>query len=99
MDYEKYIKIPMVIVSDKNISNSAKILYGYVLLLSHLNGYCYATNRKLSKFLGTTSRTITKLIKELKDRDYIELKYINVSTRKIYINNNIKTSITVDNVF
>lgn len=99
MDYEKYIKIPMTIVSDKNISTSAKILYGYILLLSHLNGYCYATNKQLSGFLGTTNRTITKLIKELKDRDYTRLKYINISTRKIYINNNIKTSIPVDNVF
>lgn len=40
MDFNNYIKIPMFVVDDYNISGNAKMLYGKLLLLSHKEGYC-----------------------------------------------------------
>lgn len=45
MDYDKYVKIPMFIILDRNICNNNKILYGIIILLSHKEGYCYADNK------------------------------------------------------
>lgn len=81
----KYLKIPKIIVDSKKICSSSKILYGYILLLCHQNGYCYATNKFLAKTLNVTSRTITRLIKELKDSNFIKISYTENNIRKIYL--------------
>lgn len=44
MDYDKYVKIPMFIILDRNICVGNKLLYGMIMLLSHKEGYCYADN-------------------------------------------------------
>lgn len=51
MDYDKYVKIPMFIILDRNICNNNKILYGIIILLSHKEGYCYADNKYLGNWL------------------------------------------------
>ncbi len=48
-----------------------KLLYGIILLLSYVRDYCFADNTYLAETLNTTNRTITRLIKELKDSNYI----------------------------
>lgn len=42
MNYDNYIKIPIILLFDDNVSYSAKLLYGLLVLLSHQEGYCYA---------------------------------------------------------
>ncbi len=81
-----YIKIPLNIIEDKDLSSSAKILYGYLLLLTHRKGYCYASNDYLKEVLGISSRSITRLLRKLKNNHYISLKYEINYKRKIYIN-------------
>lgn len=44
MNYEKYLKIPMKLLLDKNITANAKLLFGLLLVLSIKEGYCYADN-------------------------------------------------------
>lgn len=51
MDYDKYVKIPMFIILDRNVCNNNKILYGIIILLSHKEGYCYADNKYLGNWL------------------------------------------------
>lgn len=41
-----YLKIPESVLSNKNICATSKILYGYISLLCHQNGYWYSTNGK-----------------------------------------------------
>ncbi len=48
-----------------------KLLYGIILVLSYVRDYCFADNTYLAETLNTTNRTITRLIKELKDSNYI----------------------------
>lgn len=55
----------------KNICANAKLLYGVIIVLFYIRNYCFADNTYLVETLNTTRRTITRLIKELKDNDYI----------------------------
>ena len=71
MDNNKYVKIPVSVLMDKNICANAKLLYGVIIVLSYIKNYCFADNTYLAETLNTTRRTITRLIKELKDNDYI----------------------------
>ena len=86
--YEKYSKIPIKVKNDKNICLNAKLLYGDIKLLCHCKGYCFATNGFLANNLGVTSRTITRILKELENAGFIRIEYC-CNQRKIYINENI----------
>ncbi len=81
----KYCKIPSLVKNNHNICSNAKLLYGDILLLCHQNGYCYASNKFLANSLGVSTRTITKLIKELKDANLVNIFYTNKNKRRIYI--------------
>ena len=80
-----YLKIPDFVLSSKKICATSKILYGYISLLCHQNGYCYATNSFLGKTLKVTPRTITRLVRELKDANLITISYTEDHVRRIYL--------------
>lgn len=86
MDYDKYVKIPMFIILDRNVCNNNKILYGIIILLSHKEGYCYADNKYLGNWLGVCPRRISGLLRELSANNYITMEYKHKFQRKIYIN-------------
>ena len=95
MENNKYVKIPVSVLMDKNICANAKLLYGVIIVLSYIRNYCFADNTYLAETLNTTRRTITRLIK---DNDYIYIvndKY----KRKIYIKDVPTSSINVEDLF
>ena len=69
----KYINIPSKLVFDPNIPALAKIIYGQLKVLSYKNGVCEISNNSLSKWNNCSERTITRIIKILKDNGYIEI--------------------------
>ena len=83
---------------DKNICANAKLLYGVIIALSYIRNYCFADNTYLAETLNTTRRTITRLIKELKDNDYIYIVN-DKNKRKIYIKDVPTSSINVEDLF
>lgn len=98
MDNNKYVKIPVSVLTDKNICANAKLLYGVIIVLSYIRNYCFADNTYLAETLNTTRRTITRLIKELKNNDYIYI--INDKhKRKIHIKDVPTSSINVEDLF
>ena len=99
MNFDKYLKIPMFLADDKNIGNSGKLLYARLLLLTYKEGYCYADNNYLGNLIGVGSRRITKLLKELSDNNYITMEYKHKFQRKIYINKDKYTSVTLEELF
>ena len=99
MKIVKYVKIPLFIIKDSNISFSGKILYGILLLLSYKTGYCFANNKFLSIIMGIGERRITALLKILKDNDYIFIEYKHKFQRKIFINKEKFTSIKLENLY
>lgn len=67
-------------------------------MLSYVRGYCFADNSYLSEILNTTNRTITRLIKELKDSNYIYITN-EKHKRKIYIKDVSTSSIDIEDLF
>ena len=98
MDNNKYVKIPVSVLMDKSICANAKLLYGVIIVLSYIRKYCFADNIYLAETLNTTRRTITRLIKELKDNDYIYIVN-DKHKRKIYIKDVPTSSINVEDLF
>ena len=94
----KYVKIPISVLMDKSISSNAKLLYGVIVVLSYVRDYCFADNTYLAETLNTTNRTITRLIKELKDSNYIYITN-EKHKRKIYIKDVPASSIDIENLF
>ena len=85
---EKYIRIPMEVLNDENITSSAKLLLGVIISFSN-NKYqvAFANNARYARALDLAPRTITRLIKELKDQNYIIVKFDCYGTsRKISVN-------------
>ena len=99
MNFDKYLKILMFLADDKNIGHSGKLLYARLLLLTYKEGYCYADNNYLGNLIGVGSRRITKLLKELSDNNYITMEYKHKFQRKIYINKDKYTSVTLEEMF
>lgn len=90
----KYVKTPISVLTDKSISPNTKLLYGVIVVLSCVRDYCFVDNRYLAETLNTTNRTITRLIKGLKDSNYIYItneKY----KRKIHIKDVSTSSIDI----
>ena len=50
------------------------LLYGLIEVLSHKEGFCYATNSFLAAQLGLTPGTITNLLHRLKQKDWITVQ-------------------------
>ena len=98
MDNNKYVKIPVSVLMDKSICANAKLLYGVIIVLSYIRNYFFADNTYLAETLNTTRRTITRLIKELKDNDYIYIVN-DKHKRKIYIKDVPVSSINVEDLF
>ena len=85
---ESFIRIPMEVLNDKSISSSAKLVLGLIISFSS-NKYqvAFASNAKYARTLGLSSRTITRSIKNLKDKNYIIVKFSPYGTsREISVN-------------
>lgn len=81
----KYINIPSVILFDSHIPALAKLLYGELKVLSYKNDVCEVSNRFLAKHNNCSPKTITRMLKVLKERNYIEIIDECIS-RKIKVN-------------
>lgn len=88
---------------EKKISDSAGKLYSFLFthcIYYHNNGYCGLSNLNISKEIGTSEKSVERLLKELRDKDMIVIKNPNKRTnktgesRQIHINS--KNYITED---
>lgn len=86
---------PIKITSRRDLSSGAKNLYGLIYSYSYDKkqkkpvGYCYALNPHMAECFGTDIRTVSRWLKELKDKDliYIEKNWEagRVKSRHIFI--------------
>ena len=70
---DSFIMIPASVLDDGRLTESCKMLYGYIVLLSARSGYCFASNAHLASRFGRTARTIARWLTELKELGYIEI--------------------------
>ncbi len=60
-----YIQVPLSLMSRKDISQTAKLLYGLIVCLSHQAGYCYASDDYIAERIGVSKRQTQRAITEL----------------------------------
>ena len=86
------IGIPAEVLFNPELSNTQRILFGFIRNLSHSPKGCWASNRYLAKCLKTKPQTITNGVTKLKDLYYIEVEYHTMLNglqgRNIFINKN-----------
>lgn len=84
-----YAIIPANVRYDSRLKPNAKLLYGEITALSNKEGFCWAKNEYFADLYKLSERNIQRLICNLKDAGYLEIKIdqTSINTRKIYLKN------------
>lgn len=88
MNGEYYINIPSKVLHNKNLKPNSKILYGEIARLSQKDGYCYASNKYLGELLNIKEKSVSRLLKELKESGLVKSEEIieyGLTKRYLYI--------------
>lgn len=94
-----YSIIPASVRYDQDLKANEKLLYSEITVLCNKQGICYASNNYFSKLYGVDKMTISRWIKNLREKGYILTKIVsnnndNTSKRVIVISDAIVTEIT-----
>ncbi|MBR1936884.1 MAG: helix-turn-helix domain-containing protein [Bacilli bacterium] len=82
----KYVEVPMIVLLDDGISSTSKLLMGLITTLTMQEGFCFASNKRLSNLMKVSKRTITSCITSLRRKNYIKVEN-EPNMRKIYLAN------------
>ena len=91
MNRSYYAIIPASIRYDNDLTANAKLLYGEITALCNEKGYCWASNDYFAELYNTSTRTVSRWIKQLISKGYIISKFIyregtkEVEQRYLYI--------------
>lgn len=66
-----YAIIPADIRYDSELSDKAKLFYGEITCLASSSGVCFATNAYFAKLYNISERQVKRIIKLLRQRNYI----------------------------
>ena len=84
-----YAVIPAIVRYDKELRANEKILYSEISALTNANGECFASNSYFAKLYEVAPQAISKWIKDLEEKKYIQVDYIKqgkeIKQRKIKI--------------
>lgn len=69
-----YALIPSNVRYDKDLSANAKLLYGEITALTNKSGCCWASNNYFCELYKVSKSTISRWLKQLKDKGYINIK-------------------------
>ncbi len=71
--HEAFVRTPLSILHDNNLSDAAFRLYLEIFGLSEASkkGYCWATNRTLAENFGKSPRSVIRALSELEEKGYI----------------------------
>jgi hypothetical protein len=67
-----YAIIPANVRYDADLTPNAKLLYGEITALCNEKGYCWAKNEYFADLYSTSEKSISRWIKNLADKGYIE---------------------------
>ena len=68
--------IPATILFDHELNDRDKIIYAIISNLTHDRGYCWASNKYLAEKLDCNAKTISRAIKKLSDKNYIDVEML-----------------------
>lgn len=92
-----YAVLPANIRYDNDITPNAKLLYAEITALCNEKGYCWATNEYFAELYNVSDRTITRLVRQLCDKEYIVIELIDNTKRRIYLKNSINNNLILKN--
>ena len=87
-----YAIIPAIVRYDNDLKPNEKLLYGEITALTNKTGACFATNSYFAQLYGVDKATVSKWIKNLKEKKYIKvviqykLKTREILNRAIIVN-------------
>lgn len=64
-DFSTFSVIPTEVMINKEISSTAKVVYGIISSLTNEKGYCWASNRYLGELMSLSEGQISLIINEL----------------------------------
>ena len=71
-----FITIPTCVVTDQELTDGSKLLYGFIISLAQQSGYCFATNAYLAELMNTSERSVQNYVRTLKNAGYIDVELI-----------------------
>ena len=71
-----YAVIPASVRYDKELKPNEKLLYGEISALTQKEGYCWASNNYFAELYAVYPTTISKWIKHLIEKGYINIKLV-----------------------
>lgn len=71
-----YSILPAIIRYDKDLTDKAKLIFSEITSLCNASGECYAQNSYFEDLYNLSESTITRIIRQLKKKGYIDIKYI-----------------------
>lgn len=84
-----YAVIPANVRYDKELRANEKLLYGEISALTNAKGECYASNSYFARLYEVAPQAISKWIKDLEQKHYLQVDYIKqgkeIKQRKIKI--------------
>ena len=69
-----YAIIPATVRYDKRLKPAEGLLYGEIIALANVNGYCYAKNRYFSELYQVSIETVSRWISHLQKLNYIKIE-------------------------
>ena len=63
--FSTFSVIPTEVMINKEISSTAKIVYGLISSLTNEKGYCWASNKYLGELVGKEERQISNIVSKL----------------------------------
>lgn len=82
-EFSTFSVIPTEIMINKEISSTAKVLYGIISSLTNEKGYCWASNKYLGELLDKKERQISDIINTLVEFGFIDSVITDNYKRKI----------------
>lgn len=70
-----YAIIPANVRYDEDLTPNAKLLYGEITALCNMKGYCWASNSYFADLYKVSKVSISKWIKQLLDKGYIQSEF------------------------
>lgn len=78
-----YAVLPATVLYNDKLKANTKLLYAIITSLANKKGFCYASNQYLGQKLGVDQRTITRLLSELRNNNFIIIEIIKNDNREI----------------
>lgn len=70
----RYIIVPNCIIEDSSIQDGEKLLFGEIASHSLEKGYCWFSNKHLTKRFHISDRTASRWVNDLKQKGYITIE-------------------------